>query len=82
MVHTIYTIVYGLRFSVQISPGLASCSLSERFTHRLPSRFVLAAMRVCLQVAGKRWNGKYTPSLEASAHAIALITFPGSTCEN
>ena len=53
-----------------------------RFTHRLPSRFVLAAMRVCLRVAGKRWNGKYMPSLEASAHDIALITFPGSTCEN
>ena len=51
-----------------------------RFTHRLPSRFVPVAMRMCLRVAGKRWNGKYTPSLEASA--IALIAFPGSTFEN
>ena len=44
---------------------------SWRFTHGLPSMFMPAAMRMCLRVAGKRWNSKYSPSLEASV--IVLI---------
>ena len=40
VVHTIYTIVYGLRFSVQISPGLLATG-AFYFSLRLPRVFGL-----------------------------------------
>ena len=57
VVHTIYTIVYGLRFSVQISPGLLSTG-TFYFSLRLPRVFGLFLDLVYYCDEGE-WRNEY-----------------------